>query len=44
MHGVKNKILDEEAKIESLMSLKRAGSNAIITYFAIEIAEKLRKF
>ena len=43
MHGVKNKILDEEAKIESLMSLKRAGSNAIITYFAVEIAEKLRK-
>ena len=27
---------------ESLMSLKRAGSSAMVTYFALEIAKKLR--
>ena len=41
-NGIEKKILNNEAIYESLMSLKRAGSNAIITYFAVEVAEKLR--
>ena len=35
--GVKNKIIDRNAIIESLIAFKRAGSNAIITYFADSI-------
>ena len=41
-NGIINKILNEEAIIESLMSFKRAGASAIVTYFAEEIAKKLR--
>ena len=41
-NGIKNKIITEDAIIESLTSLKRAGSSAIVTYFAIEIAEKIK--
>ena len=41
-NGIKNKILNEEAIIESLTSFKRAGASAIVTYFAEEIAQKLR--
>ena len=33
-NGIKNKILDDKAIIEILTSFKRAGSNAIVTYFA----------
>ncbi len=40
-NGVKNKLINENAIIESLMSFKRAGASAIITYFAIEIAKKI---
>ena len=42
MHGIKNKILNEDAIYESLISFKRAGSNAIVTYFADQIVDKLR--
>jgi len=42
MHGIKNKILSEEAIYESLIAFKRAGANAIVTYFADQIANKLR--
>jgi len=41
-NGITNKILNEDAIYESLMSFKRAGCNAIITYFADYIASKLR--
>ena len=41
-NGIKNKILNEEAIIESLTSFKRAGASAVVTYFAEEIAQKLR--
>jgi len=41
-NGVINKILDENAIYESLMSFKRAGASAIVTYFADQIADKLR--
>jgi len=42
MNGINNKILNEEAILESLISLKRAGSSAIVTYFADRIATRLR--
>ena len=42
MSGIKNKILNEDAIYESLISFKRAGSNAIVTYFADQIVDKLR--
>ena len=42
MNGINNKILSEDAIYESLMSFKRAGANAIITYFADHIVSKLR--
>ena len=41
-NGINNKILNEEAIIESLISFKRAGASAVVTYFAEEIARKLR--
>ena len=34
-------LLDKEAVIESLISFKRSGASAIITYFALDIAKKL---
>ena len=41
--AIKNKILDKESIFESLISLKRAGCNAIITYFAIDVAKQILK-
>tara|TARA_B100000945_G_C20111435_1_gene470475 strand:- start:309 stop:614 length:306 start_codon:yes stop_codon:yes gene_type:complete len=41
-NGIKNKLITEEAILESLISLKRAGSSAIITYFALEIGKKIK--
>ena len=40
--GIRDKILAKDAIYESLMSFKRAGANAIVTYFADEIADKLK--
>ena len=40
-NGINNRILNEDAIIESLTSFKRAGASAIVTYFAEEIADKL---
>ena len=37
MNGIKKKIIDEKSIIETLMCFKRAGSNAIVTYFADKI-------
>ena len=36
-NGIKKKIINEKSIIESLMSFKRAGANAIITYFADKV-------
>jgi len=41
-NGIKNGILSSEAIYESLISFKRAGASAIVTYFADEIANKLK--
>ena len=41
-NSINNKIFNEDIIYESLISLKRAGASAIVTYFADEIASKLR--
>ena len=43
IRAIKNNILNKEIIFESLMSFKRAGASAIITYFALDIANKIRK-
>ena len=40
-NGIKKKIISENAIEECLISFKRAGASAIVTYFADYIAEKL---
>ena len=44
INSIKNKSLNENAIYESLISLKRAGSNAIVTYFALDIVKKINKY
>ncbi len=44
VNSIKNKSLNENVVYESLISLKRAGSNAIVTYFALDIAKKINKY
>tara|TARA_Y100000590_G_scaffold361176_1_gene417748 strand:- start:367 stop:1356 length:990 start_codon:yes stop_codon:yes gene_type:complete len=41
-NGIINKVINDEAIIESLISFKRAGASAIVTYFADQVAKKLR--
>ena len=41
MNGVKRNIINEKAIIESLISFKRSGANAIVTYFADRILKYL---
>ena len=41
-NGIKNNILDKKAILESLVCFKRAGASAIVTYFADEIADKIK--
>jgi porphobilinogen synthase len=41
-NGIKKGIIGEEAVLESLISLKRAGSNAIVSYFSLEVANQLK--
>ena len=41
MNAINNKLLNEDAIIESLISLKRAGASAIVTYFADRVASRL---
>jgi porphobilinogen synthase len=42
MNGINNKILKEDAIFESLTSLKRSGASAIVTYFADQVASRLK--
>ena len=44
VNSIKYKSLNENVIYESLISLKRAGSNAIVTYFALDIVKKLSKY
>jgi len=41
--GIKNGIIPDEAILEVVYSIKRAGANAIVSYFANEIIEKYLK-
>ena len=40
-NAINKRILTESAILESLISFKRAGARGILSYFAIEIAEKI---
>ena len=41
-NGIKNNLIDKNSILESLISFKRAGASAIVTYFALEIAKKIK--
>ena len=41
-NGINKKIINDDAIIESLISFKRAGASAVVTYFAEEVAKKLK--
>ena len=41
-NGIKNKLIKEDAIVESLMCFKRAGASAIVSYFAMDIVRKLK--
>ena len=41
-NGIKDKLINNDAIIESLMSFKRSGASAIVSYFALEVAKKLQ--
>ena len=40
--GQKNWLHGEQAMLETLLSIRRAGANIILTYFAKEAAEAMR--
>ena len=40
-NAISKGLLDKESVIESLISFKRSGASAIVTYFALDIAKKL---
>ena len=41
-NAINNKIINENAIYESLLSFKRAGASAVVTYFADQIVNKLK--
>ena len=41
-NGINKKIVKDDIIYESLVAFKRAGASAIITYFALDIAKKLK--
>jgi porphobilinogen synthase len=41
--AVQNGWLDEQCMMEALLAFKRAGADGILTYFALDAAERLRK-
>ena len=41
-NGIRNKLINDDAILESLIAFKRAGASAIVTYFALEIASKIK--
>ena len=41
-NAIQKKILKEDSIIDSLFAFKRAGACAIVTYFAVDIAKKLK--
>ncbi len=41
-NAIDKKFLNDESIIESIVSFKRAGACAVVTYFALEIAKKIK--
>ncbi|MEG0687659.1 MAG: porphobilinogen synthase [Hungatella sp.] len=41
--AVEQKLMKEEVIYETLLAIKRAGANVIITYFALEIAKQMKE-
>jgi len=41
-NGISKGIVNNDAIFESLVSLKRAGSNAIVSYFSLDVADQLK--
>ena len=41
-NGIKNRIVDKGVILESLIAFKRAGANAIVSYYADRLSEILR--
>ena len=41
-YAIMKKILPKETILESIVSFKRAGASAIISYFAKELAKELK--
>jgi len=41
-NGIKKGLINDDVIIESLMSFKRAGASAIVTYYANKVAESLK--
>ena len=39
--AINNRLINDEAIVESLICFKRAGASAIVSYFALDIAKKL---
>ncbi len=42
-NALEKKIMNDDAVIESITAFKRAGAAAVITYFALDIAKKIRQ-
>ena len=42
-NAIKNRSIDEKSIVECLIAFKRAGASAIVSYFALEIASKIKK-
>jgi len=40
-NAIRNGIFHKDATIESLMSFKRSGASAMVTYFALDVAKKI---
>jgi porphobilinogen synthase len=41
-NGIKKKLINEDSIIESMMSFKRAGASAIVSYFALDVVKRLK--
>ena len=42
-NGIKKNLINEDAILETLIGFKRAGASAIVSYFALEIIDKIKK-
>tara|TARA_Y100000591_G_C21803777_1_gene683597 strand:+ start:98 stop:1096 length:999 start_codon:yes stop_codon:yes gene_type:complete len=42
-NGIRQKLINKDSIVESLLSFKRAGASAIISYFALDVCNELKK-